>query len=144
MAGAFDAVAEVLTRQLMARMSEEVTERVGVLLMAKTIVLPGGDSVQQSAFERVTDYIRTGRWTAEETEDGYPRASGDVLMLGPGVIASTTVPAENTVINWRGENFIPQREPVGPDPALLGVVDPRVLDREPAPSSGEGWRGHRD
>jgi hypothetical protein len=144
MSGAFDAVAEVLTKQLLSRMSDEVTERVGLLLLAKTVVLPGGDCAQQSAFERVTDYLRTGRWAAEETEDSYPHASGDVTVLGPGVIASTTDPAENTVINWLGENFTPQRAPVGPDPALLGVVDPRVLDREPAPSSGEGWRGHRD
>ena len=35
----------------------------------------------------------------------YPRTSGDVTVLGPQVIASTSSPERGTVIAWQGVQF---------------------------------------
>lgn len=95
-----------------------------------------------------------------QTED-YPFTSGDVLVLGPQIFASTPAPTQHTVINWQGINFVPQdpgffaaqererakTEVVGPDPAF-GPADEEEddevnRDREPAPSAGTRWAGRR-
>jgi hypothetical protein len=98
----------------------------------------------------------------------FPFPSGDVLVLGPEVFASTPDgPQRDTVINWAGVNFVPQdstifsmtqedRERaeqqamtgvVGPDPefeAALAAEETSVdTTREPAPSAGKRWAGRR-
>jgi hypothetical protein len=98
----------------------------------------------------------------------FPFPSGDMLVLGPEVFASTPDgPQRDTVINWAGVNFVPQdstifsmtqedRERaeqqamtgvVGPDPefeaALAAEETPVDTTREPAPSAGKRWAGRR-
>ena len=98
--------------------------------------------------------------------DTFPFPSGDVLVLGPEVFASTIHgPQRDTVINWSGVNFVPQdpgffsaveREQerqeamtgvVGPDPAFdpadAKTVEEGAGEREPAPSAGRLWTGRR-
>jgi hypothetical protein len=83
-----------------------------------------------------------------QTED-YPFFSGDVLVLGPQIYASNDDPRPDTVISWRGVNFVPQPGFFSDESqGLTGVVGPdpefeKALEREPAPSEGQGWRGRR-
>lgn len=97
---------------------------------AKAALPPNGDAVDQL---RIANYIHTGSAEFPDQEElqrievrnmageastylvppkQYPHASGDITMLGPQIFASTTVPAENTVLNWQGMNFIPQVDKV--------------------------------
>jgi hypothetical protein len=61
--------------------------------------------------------------------DTYPRNEGDVTVLGPQVFASR----DGAVINWRGENYTPQRL------SLRASVNNKV--RVPLI---EAWRGARE
>lgn len=45
----------------------------------------------------------------------YPSADGDVVVLGPGVIASS----DGRVLNWRGVNYVPQVPGPGPSTGEL-------------------------
>lgn len=114
--------------------------------------------VQNLLGETVIEHVVGQRPIEPEPEPKtYPYPSGDVLVLGPEVFAG--VPsgspmrprpdAEDVVINWGGQNFVPQPQPltgvVGPDPEFekaLADEDTEVdTEREPAPSAGDHWRG---
>lgn len=45
----------------------------------------------------------------ENVPISYPYEDGDVTVLGPQIFAGTGELGE-TVINWRGENYIPQEK----------------------------------
>lgn len=138
-----DNLVDSVSAQVAGVLPVEARERVSALLTTRA-VMPEADAIDRITLAR---YIVTG--SEVPLEDPYPYASGDVTVLGPGIFASTTGPAENTVISWRGENFIPQRDafPHGPppegepdDPGL--AYPPDLSGAEHAASEGEGWKGH--
>lgn len=151
--GLTEDVTRGLVQATLKTLDQGAERRLAGLLVARH-VMPEADVYDRI---RLSRYILTGSEDEDsqteageqirlehrtQTED-YPFRSGDVLVLGPQVYASTVGgPAENTVLNWRGENFVPQRETtaavVGPDPEFE-----EALEQESAPSSGEGWRGRR-
>jgi hypothetical protein len=174
-------IQEGVSRAVLDRLSEDAKERLAALHAASGVwseadvydrirlarfILTGSENesaVQDEVPTLVTgppaiiEQIRLEKRT--QTED-YPFRSGDVLVLGPQIFSSTIDgPAENTVINWRGENFVPQRDQapltgvVGPDPAFEAALkasqdrEPAppedIPEREPAPSSGQHWAGRR-
>jgi hypothetical protein len=152
----WDGLAHATAQALADSLNEEQRQRGTALIVAKS-AKPDADA---SDLMIMANYVVTGfEIIPEPKDDPYPHASGDVTVLGPQVFASTTGPAENTVINWRGENFVPQREPAefvihdltkppedhpddpGPEEPSGGLPD--IDPAEPAPMAGAHWRGHR-
>lgn len=126
----------------MQRLSDEAVSRVAALAAVRGVTPAETDAIDRT---RLAHFILTGSGEFPSQEEmqrlevrtmsgeaipllpkAYPYESGDVLVLGPEIFASTTAPAENTVISWQGMNFIPQRD-----------------QPEPAPAAGEHWRGLR-
>jgi hypothetical protein len=64
----------------------------------------------------------------------YPRLEGDTIVLGPGIFAST----DESVINWRGVNYIPQ-EAESPHPPLKSYKDGEQVE---AFKNGSWLPGH--
>ena len=148
--GLMDDVTQRLSEMVADTLSTESRQRISALLSAK-VVMPEAD---------VYDRIRLSRYILTEREDmpefvqnmagetvaepdpasrpvTYPFLSGDVMMLGPGIFASTFGPKDETVINWAGRNFTPQQN-------FAAVTEPPDLSAaEPAPTSGAGWSGRR-
>jgi hypothetical protein len=143
MSGLMDSLVDSVSSQVVGTLPEEAKQRVAALLTTRA-VMPDADATDRILLAR---YVLTGQELPQE--DPYPYVSGDVTTLGPQIFASTTYPAENTVINWQGENFVPQRDafPHGPlpegepgDPDL--AYPPDLSGAEPAASEGPGWQGH--
>jgi hypothetical protein len=152
----FDRFHEALAQQVATMLTNDQAMRLAALHAARSAMPEAGVSERIALSQYIltgTEYepaepddpevvIRLEKRT--QTED-YPFRSGDVLVLGPQIYSNTVDgPAENTVINWQGENFVPQRlSPltgvVGPDPDFAAAS----AEKEPAPSSGAGWRGRR-
>jgi hypothetical protein len=148
--GLLEKVTEELASQMVSALPQQAHARLGALLAARAArtdsdvydqmklanyLLYGTDEVEMTAVTTMDGTVVAAIPTEQER---FPFSSGDVTVLGPQIFATTTVPAENTVINWRGENFVPQRDPV-----TAAVVPPDVEEDEPAPSAGLGWRGRR-
>lgn len=152
----WDGLARVTAEALAATLNDEQRQRGTALIVAKA-AKPDADA---SDLMIMANYVVTGTDAIPEPKDDpYPYPSGDVTVLGPEIFASTSAPAENSVISWRGENFVPQREPgtfviqdmtkppedhpddPGPEPPSgeLPEIDPA----EPAPMAGAHWQGHR-
>jgi hypothetical protein len=114
--GLLDSFTDALATDVSAALSEDAKARVAALFTTRAIA-PDADVYDRC---RLARYILTGTEDAPEPrEDPYPHASGAVTVLGPQLISTTSAPAENTVLNWRGENFVPQRESF-PRPLLVG------------------------
>jgi hypothetical protein len=139
MASLMDSLVDSVSTQVAGVLPVEARQRVSALLTVRA-VMPDADAADRILLAR---YIVTGREI--ETEDPYPHSSGDVTVLGPQIISTTTAPAENTVINWQGENFVPQRdhgETV--EEAVADALSPPDLSgAESAASEGRGWQGRR-
>jgi hypothetical protein len=152
----WDGLAHATAQALAATLSEEQRQRGTALIVAKA-AKPDADA---SDLMIMANYVVTGfEIIPEPKDDPYPYPSGDQTVLGPQIFSSTTVPAENTVISWQGENFVPQREPAafviqdmtkppedhpddpGPDEPSgeLPDIDPTA----PAPMAGTHWQGRR-
>lgn len=108
---------------------DQARQRVAAVIAARA-TMPDLDFSDTLMLAR---YILTASAEEPSRDNPYPHASGDVTVLGPEIFSSTTVPAENTVICWRGENFIPDRPADTSMPDLSGA--------QAAPSAGEGWKG---
>jgi hypothetical protein len=156
----WDGLAHATAQALAATLTEEQRQRGTALIVAKS-AKPDADA---SDLMIMANYVVTGfEIISEPKDDPYPFPSGDQTVLGPEIFASTTGPVENTVINWRGENFVPQRETPRP-PSSFDIVDltvppvkhpddpgpeepsgelPEIDPAEPAPMAGTHWQGHR-
>lgn len=155
----WDGLARATADALAATLSGEQRQRGTALIVARA-AKPDADA---SDLMILANYVVTGfEIIPEPKDDPYPYPSGDTTVLGPQVISSTTGPAENTVLNWRGENFVPQRNATpaevmvpapgyeiqddehpddpGPDEPSGEVPD---LADEPAPMAGAHWQGRR-
>lgn len=174
--GLMDGLVQSLASQLAGQLSEEAKTRVAGLMAARSTMVASDvyDHIRLARFiltghedepEREMIEVRTvgGGTIQYPAQPTYPYESGDVLVLGPEIFSSTTGgPAENTVISWQGENFVPQRDPepltgvVGPDPEFGPVpeqtdsvaettqtVEDVADGSEPAPSAGANWVGRR-
>lgn len=58
------------------------------------------------------------RWYGDMRE--YPIEEGDVILLGPECFVSK----DGSVLNWKGVNYVPQREP---GPFDRDVIEPYAL-----------------
>lgn len=155
----WDGLARATADALAATLSGEQRQRGTALIVARS-AKPDADA---SDLMILANYVVTGfEIIPEPKDDPYPYPSGDTTVLGPQVISSTTGPAENTVLNWRGENFVPQRLPdlgdlqtrsdmdegfedeypddPGPEESSGEIPD---LANEPAPMAGAHWQGRR-
>jgi hypothetical protein len=161
--GLWDGLAHATAQALAATLNEEQRQRGTALIVAKA-AKPDADA---SDLMIMANYVVTGTDVIPEPrDDPYPHTSGDILVLGPGIFTNTVMgPAENTVINWRGENFVPQRDafPHGPpaeeEPPDAPVFEdehpddpgppepsgglPDIEPAEPAPMAGTHWQGRR-
>jgi hypothetical protein len=105
--GLIEDFTDVLAREVAGALDEDAKARIAALFSVRS-VMPNADVFDRI---RLARYIVTGNdEPPEPQENPYPHASGDVTVLGPGIFANTTAPAENTVLNWQGGNFVPQRE----------------------------------
>lgn len=182
--GVVEDFSQQLAEHVVGKIGDAGQRRLSALVAART-VMPDADVYDRI---RLARYILTGceeepappdyedvknlagetviRLEKRTQDEDYPFASGDVLVLGPEIFASTEAPYDDgAVINWRGRNFVPQQESeavtgvVGPDPEFGPVPDAEDADmqamappqtveevageREPAPSAGRLWAGRR-
>jgi hypothetical protein len=192
MAAAFDSFSDKLAELTIGMLGTEASRRLSALHAARSAmeaadvydrirlaryILTGSEEppevteIRNAAGEVVVAHVEEARgYDAIRREPrepaSFPFPSGDVLVLGPEVFASTPDgPQRDTVINWAGVNFVPQdpgffsaveREQerqeamtgvVGPDPAFdpadAKTVEEVAGEREPAPSAGRLWTGRR-
>lgn len=181
MVNVFEQFNEVMATRVVGRLGEAGQARLAALYAARS-AMPDSDVYDRIRLARYIltgsegepappDYENVTNMAGEtvirmekrtQTED-YPFTSGDVLVLGPEIFASTqNGPQRDTLISWAGVNFVPQdpgffsavqREQeamagvVGPDPefeaALAAEETPVDTAREPAPSAGTRWAGRR-
>lgn len=147
-----DSITERLSAIVAGKLDDAAHQRMAALFSVRGL-MPEAD-----VFDRVrlARYILTGREDEPEREmvevktmsgetiaaypeqPDYPHTAGGVEVLGPGIFANTDAPAGDTVINWQGVNFVRQ-----PDPDAEIAPGLPTLTAEPAPTSGEGWAGHR-
>lgn len=114
-----DTLLEMTAQALTASLTEEQRQR-GVALMVAKSARPETDAIDQI---QLANYLVTGSAVLPEPqEDPYPHASGDATVLGPQIFASTSEPRGNTVINWKGANFVPQPDPGGYTTEIGGQI----------------------
>lgn len=147
----WDGLARATAEALAASLSVEQRQRGTALIVAKA-AKPDADA---SDLMILANYVVTGfEIIPEPKDDPYPYPSGDVTVLGPQIFASTAGPDENSVISWRGENFVPQwdRQPAADEhPDDPGPVPPDPDDEDAvsgsfdtaAPMAGAHWQGRR-
>lgn len=156
--GAFETFNENLANIVVGAIGPEGQQRLAALISARS-AMPNSDVYDRI---RLARYVLTGsenepalpeveevknvaggtvvRMEKRTQTEDYPFPSGEVMVLGPEIFASSPAPYdEGVVINWRGRNFVPKQELAGPDPAF----EEAVAEREPAPSAGEHWQGRR-
>lgn len=64
----------------------------------------------------------------------YPRLEGDTIVLGPEIFSS----ADEKVINWKGQNYVPQVAP-NPQPPLKAYKDGEQVE---VVKNGSWLKGH--
>lgn len=107
---ALDDLFTSVTSQFVTRLPEAAVHRVAALAAARGI-MPQADASDRMI---LANFILTGfEIIPEPKDDPYPHLSGDTVVLGPGIFSNTVMgPAENSVINWQGMNFVPQHDSV--------------------------------
>lgn len=65
-------------------------------------------------------------------EVAYPFEDGDTIVLGPGVFASK----DGSVLNWNGQNYVPQ-----PSPVAKTLKDYKVGDQVEVLKNGDWLPG---
>jgi hypothetical protein len=134
-----DRFADSLAGQVAGLLPEEARQRLAALHAARS-AMPTADVYERILLSR---YILTGSQDEPEVpESPFPFRSGNQLVLGPEIFASTEAPYdEGVVLCWRGRNFVPQLDDNDDEPEPTRHID--IDPQAPAPMSGAHWRGHR-
>lgn len=153
----WDGLAHATAQALAATLTGEQRQRGTALIVAKA-AKPDADATDLMI---LANFVVTGfEIIPEPKDDPYPHASGDFTMLGPEIFANESAPSPDTVISWKGENFVPQHahqgefvihdltvppveHPDDPGPEEPSGELPGFDATQPAPMAGTHWQGKR-